>query len=192
MGEASNDHETVSIYPLDQDQIEDLMTNASECILNWATQDSWPMGVVHSFVWKDGRVWITAGAHRHRIAAIRRNPKVSVVVSSAAMPGRGPGQQVTIKGRGILHEDEETKSWFYPALAYKGLSGDAAEAFVKRLDSPLRVIIEVVPEKWITFDGMKMGLDTAGQLPADKKGPMLESDAVRMKRELERRGIASA
>jgi hypothetical protein len=191
MGEASTDHETVSVYPLDDEQREELCSKASECVLNWATQDSWPVGVMHSFVWKDGRFWITMGVHRHRVSAIRRNPKVSVVLSSASIPGRGPGQTLTCKGRGIIHEDKETKDWFYPALAYKGLTGDAAEAFVKRLDSPLRVIIEVVPEKWITFDGMKMGLDTAGQLPPEKKGPMLESDAVRMKRELERRGITA-
>ena len=189
MGEAAHDHETVSVYPLDEQQIETLMTTAGECVLNWSTRDGWPVGVMHSFVWKDGRVWITMGVHRHRVAAIRRNPKVSVVVSSASTKN-GPGQTVTIKGRGLVHEDAETKAWFYPALSYKGLTGDAAEDFVKRLDSPLRVIIEVVPEKWITFDGRKMALDTAGVLPPEQRGPMLESDAVRMRRELERRGLS--
>lgn len=188
---SAEDHETVSIYPLDDEQREWLLNNCSEAVLNWATQDCWPVGVMHSYVWKDGRVWLTMAAHRHRVAAIRRNPKVSVVISSASAPGRGPGQTITIKGRGIIHEDRETKDWFYPALAYKGSpSAEAAEAFVKRLDSPLRVIIEVVPEKWILFDGHKMGKDTAGTLTDEEKGPMLESDAVRMKRELERRGIA--
>ncbi len=190
MGEASHDHETVSVYPLSEAQREELLTKAGECVVNWATSDNWPIGVMHSFVWKDGRVWVTFGAHRHRTAAIRRNPRVSIVVTSASIPGQGAGRTLTIKGRGILHEDAETKAWFYPALSYKGLTGAAAEAFVERLNSPLRVILEVVPEKWITFDGQKMGMDTAGVLPDDQRGPMLESDAVRMKRELERRGIA--
>ncbi|MFN0096499.1 MAG: pyridoxamine 5'-phosphate oxidase family protein [Dehalococcoidia bacterium] len=190
MGQASNDHETVSVYPLSDEQREDLLTRASECVVNWATKDNHPIGVMHSFVWKDGRVWVTFGAHRHRTAAIRRNPRVSIVVSSASIPGQGPGRTLTIKGRGILHEDAETKAWFYPALAYKGLTGEAAEAFVKRLDSPIRTILEVVPEKWITFDGAKMGLDTAGKLPDDQRGPMLESDRVRMQKEFERRGLA--
>jgi hypothetical protein len=189
MGAANNDHETVSQYPLDQGQIDTLLATAGECILMWATRDSWPVGVVHSYVWRDGRFWITAGAHRHRISAMRRNPKVSVCVSSAATK-TGPGQTVTVKGKAILHEDRETKEWFYPALAYKGLTGAAAEDFVRRLDSPLRVIIEVVPEKWITFDGRKMGMDTAGVLPDDQRGPLLESDAVRMQAELKRRGLA--
>ncbi|MCC6383171.1 MAG: pyridoxamine 5'-phosphate oxidase family protein [Dehalococcoidia bacterium] len=188
MAAGAKDHETVSIYPLDERQREELLTTASECSLNWSTSDGWPVGVIHSFVWKDGRAWITAGAHRHRIAAIRRNPKVSVVVSSAASK-RGPGQSLTLKGRAVVHEDRETKDWFYPALAYKGLSGPAAEDFVQRLNSPLRVIIEVIPEKWITFDGAKMAMDTMGTLPDDQRGPMLESDAVRLQREIQRRGL---
>ena len=159
-----------------------------ECVFNWATRDGWPVGVIMSHVWKDGRVWLTAGAHRHRIDAVRRNPKVSVVVTSTGTE-LGPGKTVTIKGRCIVHEDRETKDWFYRALAYKGLSGEAAEAFIKRLDSPLRVVLEVVPEKWITFDGAKFAADTAGTLPDDQKGPRLSSDQERLDRELRARGL---
>lgn len=191
MSEASRDHETVSIYPLSKDQVEDLMTNASECVLNWATQDSWPIGVMHSFVWRDGRVWITCAVHRHRVSAIRRNPKVSVVVSSACTKN-GPGQTITIKGKGIVHEDKATKDWFYPALATKSNRTDPAAAaeFVKRLDSPLRVILEVIPDKWITFDSAKSGADLAGTLKPEERGQRQESDAVRYERELKRRGLA--
>ena len=78
------DHETVSIYPLDDQQLEDLLTKVGECTFNWGTKDGWPVGVIMSFLWKNGRFWITAGAHRHRISAVRRDPRVSVVVSGAA------------------------------------------------------------------------------------------------------------
>ena len=187
------DHETVSIYPLDEQQREQLLTNASECVLNWSTRDGWPVGVVHAFYWKDGRVWITAGEHRHRIAAIRRDPRVSVVVSgAAAAPGKAPGGAITIKGRCVIHSDAETKAWFYPALANKVTGGDptASAAFAHRLDSPLRVILEVVPEKWITFDGAKFGMDSAGLLPEDQKGTPLSSDAERLPRLIKERGLA--
>ena len=32
----------------------------------WATKDGWPVGVTHAFVWRDGKIWITFAAHRHR------------------------------------------------------------------------------------------------------------------------------
>jgi general stress protein 26 len=185
-------HENVSVYPFSDEQIDQLMTDARECVLMWATQDCWPVGVYHSFVWKDGRIWITFAAHRHRTAAIRRNPKVSVAVSGLAARSEGmPRGSITVKGRGIIHEDRETKDWFYPALARKTNPDDpaAAAAFEKRLDSPLRVILEVIPEKWITFDSAKSAADVAGTLPPEQRGQPRESDAVRYQRELERRGL---
>jgi hypothetical protein len=188
-----DNHEIVSIYPFDEQQIDDLMTDARECVLMWATQDCWPVGVYHSFVWKDGRIWITFAAHRHRTAAIRRNPKVSVAVSGIAARSEGmPRGSITVKGRSVIHEDAETKAWFYPALAYKSNPDDnaAAEEFVKRLDSPLRVILEVIPEKWITFDSMKSAKDIQGTLSDEERGARRESDAVRYERELQRRGMS--
>ena len=119
----TEDHETVSIYPFDKDQIDELMTNAGECTFNWGTQDGWPVGVIMSFLWKNGSVWVTAGAHRHRISAIRRDPRVSVVVSGAAaqhLPG-SPAGAITIKGRAVIHEGREVKDWFYPEFASKGM-----------------------------------------------------------------------
>ncbi len=186
---SAENHEIVSIYPLAADVLEQLLTTAGECVFNWSTRDNWPVGVIMSFVWHDGRVWVTAGAHRHRIAAIRRNPQVSVVITSTGT-SLGPAKTATLKGRAIIHEDRETKAWFYPALARRSGDSDAAKAFEARLDSPLRVIIEVVPVKWITFDGIKFGLDTAGQLPASQRGPMLSADSDRLPKELKQRGIS--
>ncbi len=188
------DHETVSIYPLDDQQLESLLTHAPECTFNWGTRDGWPVGVIMSFLWKDGRFWITAGAHRHRISAVRRDPRVSVVVSGASAPaGSGaPGGAATAKGRCVIHEDRETKDWFYPEFAAKlnPTNPEAAAAFVKTLDSPLRVVLEVIPEKWILFDGAKFGADAMGVLPDEQKGPMLSADAERMPREIARRGLS--
>ena len=189
---AAQDHEKVSQYPLDTEQLEQLLTNARECVLNWSTQDGWPVGVIHSFLWKDGRFWLTVAAHRHRISALRRDPRCSVVVSgSSAAPGTAPAGAVTAKGRCIIHEDRETKEWFYPEFASKGNPDPAAaKAFEQMLDSPLRLVLEIVPEKWITFDAAKMGKDAAGLLSDEERGPLLSSDAERMPREMEKRGVS--
>lgn len=196
---SSQDHEQVSIYPFSDAQREELLSKARECVFNWTTRDGWAVGVVHAFVWHQGSGWITCGVHRHRVSAIRRDPRCSVVVSGMAAPD-GPNGAITFKGRAIIHDDEETKAWFYPALArgpYGRAGGtltaeeeEAAEAFVERLDSPLRIIIEIVPEKWIMLDSDKMAKDTAGELTDEERGPQLEADAVRMPEELHRRGMA--
>ena len=195
---SSTEHEVVSIYPFTNDQREELLTKARECVFNWSTKDGWPVGVVHAFVWRNGSGWITCGAHRHRVSAIRRDPRCSVVVSGVSAPD-GPNGAITFKGRAIIHDDEDTKKWFYPALArgpYGGFEGtltteeeEAASAFETRLDSPLRVIIEIVPEKWIMLDSDKMAKDTMGELTDGERGPLLEADSVRMPAEMKRRGL---
>jgi len=196
---SSEEHETVSIYPFSDSEREELLSKARECVLNWTTRDGWAVGVVHAFVWHEGRAWVTCGAHRHRVSALRRDPRCSVVVSGVSAPD-GPNGAITIKGRAVIHDDEETKAWFYPALArgpygrQGGVLTPEAEAaaaeFEQRLDSPLRVIIEIIPEKWIMLDSDKMAKDTAGELTDEERGPLLESDAKRMAEEMRRRGVS--
>ncbi len=195
---STKDHEQVSIYPFAPEKREELLRKARECVFNWTTKDGWAVGVVHAFVWHEGRAWITCGSHRHRISALRRDPRCSVVVSGIAAPD-GPNGAITIKGRAIIHDDEATKRWFYPALARGpyGRNGGPmtpeaeaqAKAFEERLDSPLRVIVEIVPVKFIELDSDKMGKDSIGQLSDEERGPLLEADAKRMPQELKRLGI---
>ncbi len=190
MPDPIHDYEQVSVYALDDAQREELLRAHAECTFNWATRDGWPMGVIMSYLWRDGRFWLTAGAHRHRIEAVRRDPRVSIVVTSTGTK-LAAGKSITAKGRAIVHEDAETKAWFYPAFA-RHLYPDEkqARAFGENLDSPLRIVLEVVPEKWITYDGVKMFLDAAGKLPAAQKSPPKSSDVVRLARELAKRGLA--
>lgn len=182
-------YEMVSIYNLNPDDQEKLLQEQRECVFNWCTKDEWPMGVIMSFIWSRERIWMTAGAHRHRIAAIRRNPKCSVVVTSTGT-SMGPGKTVTIKGKCVIHEDEETKSWFYPEFSRKLYPEEgAAKPFEELLNSPLRIVLEVIPEKYITYDGEKMFLHTAGNLPESELGEPSESDTVRLQREIRRRNL---
>ena len=189
MSDTSHDHEVVSIYQMSDEQIDRLMTEARECVLMWSTRDGWPVGVVHAFVWKDQRVWLTFADHRHRSAAIRRDNRVSVAVSGVS--GSSVAGAATMKGRATFHDDQDTKAWFYPALSHKVRpdSQEAQEAFCKMLDSPLRVILEIEPVKWITYDAEKAARDMRGELPEEEKTPRLESDGVRMNRERQKRGL---
>ena len=184
------DFERVSVYNLNEKDKEALLSVATECVFNWCTKDSWPMGVIMSCLWRDGRMWLTAGAHRHRISAVRRNPQVSIVVTSTGTT-LGPGKSISIKGKCTIHEDRETKEWFYPAFADHTNVGppEGARAFEKMLDSPIRVVLEVVPEKFITYDGIKMFKHTAGVLDESELGPPSQSDTERLERELKNRGL---
>ena len=188
----AHDHEVVSIYGHSEEDRDKLMTLAPECVLMWATKDGWPVGVVHSFVWRDGKIWITFAVHRHRTAAISRDNRVSVTVSGRTSDDPDcPMGAVTVKGKGYFHDDDETKEWFYRALSKKVSPDDkeGEDAFYEILDSPLRVVLEVVPEKWISFDADKSARDRAGELREDEKTPRLSADTDRMNSERAKRGL---
>ena len=189
MNKAEN-HEVVSIYTLDDDVREAMLLEQKECVLNWCTQDEWPMGVIHSYIWRKGSIWITAAAHRHRVSALRRNPKSSVVITSKGT-SLDAGKSITIKGRAKIHDDKDLKAWFYPELASALRSTpEEVKAFEDMLDSPLRIVIEVVPEKWITYDGAKMRAHTLGTIDESQLAKPLEADTVRLAAEKDRRGLS--
>jgi hypothetical protein len=185
----------VSIYPFSDAEIDQLMTHAGECVLMWSTKDGWPVGVTHAFVWRDGKIWITFAAHRHRTAAIRRDNRVSVNVSSASYGARvAPGLPhgaITFKGRAAIYEDDATKRWFYPALSKKVNPTNAAgeDFFNKLLDSPLRIIIAVTPEKKIMYNSALAARHMAGTVTEEELGKRLESDEQRMNKERAKRGL---
>ncbi|MFT6434630.1 MAG: general stress protein 26 [Candidatus Azotimanducaceae bacterium] len=191
----THDHEIVSIYPFTDDEIDQIMDNSMECVLMWATKDGWPVGVTHAFVWHDGKIWITFAEHRHRTAAIRRDNRVSVNVSSNgyrpnASPDM-PGGAITFKGKGELFQDDETKKWFYTALSQKLNPNNAAgeEFFYNLLDSPLRIILAVTPTKKIMYNSKNAGAHMTGAVDEADLGERLPGDVERMNKLRAEKGL---
>ena len=191
----TTDHEMVSIYPFTDEEVDQMMTHSGECVLMWATKDGWPVGVTHAFVWRDGKVWLTFANHRHRAAAIRRDPRVSVNVSSAAYRPNAaenlPTGAITIKGTGEFFEDDDTKEWFYRALAKKVRpdSKEGEEAFYSLLNSPLRTILAITPVKKIMYNSGLAGRHMAGTIDESELGEPLSGDRERMNAERAKRGL---
>ncbi|MEQ8484913.1 MAG: hypothetical protein RIB46_11170 [Pseudomonadales bacterium] len=191
----THDHEIVSIYPFTDQEVDDLMNHSNECVLMWSTKDGWPVGVTHAFVWHDNKIWITFAVHRHRTAAIRRDNRVSVNVSSGGYPTGAseelPRGAITFKGIGEFFDDDKTKRWFYTALSQKLNPGNKAgeEFFYNLLDSPLRTVLAVTPTKKIMYNGKTAGAHMAGTIDEDDLGERLGADAERMNRERVKRGL---
>ena len=164
------DFEDLSAYGLDPEREAELLRTQTECTFIWSTRDGFPVGVVMSFIFHEGSFWLTSATHRARVRAVRRDPRVSIVVSStgSALP---PGSAVTYKGTCRVHEDDARKQWFYNELAMARYADDEEyrRVFLERIDSPGRVILEVVPEARIAHDGTKMhGAGRAGNPYAER------------------------
>jgi hypothetical protein len=156
-GDAAKDWEDVRSYTLEEREEAELLARQTECTFIWAGKDGHPMGVVMNYLAHEGRFWLTATEGRPRIAAVRRDPRVSISITSKGS-GIEVSKSLTYKGTCVVHEDDETKAWFYPLFAARLRPGDEAKAasFAAHLNSPGRVVLEIVPERRIGFDSAKM------------------------------------
>jgi nitroimidazol reductase NimA-like FMN-containing flavoprotein (pyridoxamine 5'-phosphate oxidase superfamily) len=150
-------YEDVTGYRLDDADEAALLAAQNECTFIWSNREGWPVGVIMSYVFADGRFWLTASGQRKRIAAVERDGRVAITVTSKGT-SLGANRTVTYKGRCRVHRDESMKAWFYPVLAAALRPGDpdGASRFAAFLDSPRRVVLEVEPVQRIGFDGAKM------------------------------------
>jgi hypothetical protein len=153
----AKDWEDVRGYSLDGADENELLDRQTECTFMWTAADGHPVGVIVNFIFRSGHFWLTASSMRKRIAAVRRDPRVCIAVSSKGS-GIGHRRSLSYTGQCLLHDDDDTKAWFYPDFAAAMRPGDPerASAFATFLDSPSRLILEVVPNTRIGYDGAKM------------------------------------
>jgi nitroimidazol reductase NimA-like FMN-containing flavoprotein (pyridoxamine 5'-phosphate oxidase superfamily) len=167
MTEHPENYEDVTVYDLEAEAEEELLLAHNECTFIWSNKEGWPVGVIMSYIWRDGKFWLTASGQRARISAVRRDPRVCIVVTSTGSPVPR-NRTVTWKGTCVVHDSPEIKEWFYPELAeaLQGHNPERRDAFAEFLDSPRRVVLEVTPTQRIGYDGWKMGKATSEWMKA--------------------------
>lgn len=139
----------------------ELYALATECTVAYHSRTGWPGGVRMSYLRRDGRFWLTAVAGRDHVESLRADPRLTLVVdnSGTGLPGR---RMVAVQATATLHTDRGVKDWFYPAFAARLQVADPA-AFVRLLDSPRRVVLEVVPAgRQVSHDSRRIGGDGRG------------------------------
>lgn len=138
--------------PLSPEDREALLREAAECTFVWSASEGWPLGVTMSFLWERERFWLVTGPDRPRVAAVERDPRVSIVV-------RGLARTATAKGLCRLRTDAEARSWVYSSFAARQatLFPELVDgpAFADRLTRMARMILEVQVSSWITYDGRR-------------------------------------
>ena len=169
--EYTDSYEDVSMFVLSAEREQTLLDKQTECVFMWTTRKAEPVGVYMNFVEKDGHFWLTCTRRRKRVAAIEARPRVAIAISSRGT-NIGISQAITYKGDCTIHDDPGTLQWMYRALAEKVRPGDPDKqaAFASHLDTPGRVVIEIVPDTRIGFDSEAMFEGS----PAGKPETMLE------------------
>jgi hypothetical protein len=142
-----------------------LLAAQKECTFIWSNKKGEPVGVVMTFLAAQDKLWLLVTEKRARVTAVRRDPRTSVVITSAGLPG-GTGKTVTYKGTTRVHAyDNPELQWVYHEYVSK-LNGEnnmeRIEFFKGMLAVPERVIFEFIIDKKITYDGDKMAIQVPG------------------------------
>jgi general stress protein 26 len=128
---------------LGKERQSELLDTQTECTFVFTNEAGWPGGVVMSYVQIEDAFWLTAVEGRGHVRAVAADPRVSLVISNAGtnLPGR---RMLSLRGTAIVHRDTATKAWFLEKFAAKH-QPEAPESFIRLLDSPNRVVIQVHP-----------------------------------------------
>ncbi|CAA0124584.1 Uncharacterised protein [BD1-7 clade bacterium] len=142
-----------------------LLTHQNECTISWITRDGSPASTVVSFIWEDDAIWMTALSASARVGAIRRDPRISVVVSGKGCKV-GDTRCVSMRGRCEILDSAEIRDWFFPRFSRKVLhkSRMGASMMAKAMNSPGNLVLKFTPEKTIPYDARR-AMQAANFLP---------------------------
>lgn len=125
---------------LDEADARELLASERQCVLSYLDDDGWPRGVVLSYLFREGRFWVTAIAARSHAKGMRRDRRVTVTVERHD----GCRQMLAQRGRALFHDDPATKREFYRRFALLH-APDTASRYRAFLDTPGRVVVEIEP-----------------------------------------------
>lgn len=156
----------IRAFALDEAREQELFAKQNECVFMWTTKAGEPVGVVMCYLLDDGRFWLCLTEDRARVAAIRRDGRSCLCISSAGTDMKN-GKAISYKGmtRVHAHDSPEVSGWFFEAFARRMHKGDNAEriaAIAADLDIPERVVFEFTPGEAISYDGDKLAATVPG------------------------------
>jgi hypothetical protein len=136
-------------FRLSDDERAQLLSTQTECTVGWLNRGGWPVSAFLTYLFERDAFWVTSFRDRPRVDCLLTDPRSSVAVSSTGKP-LGHGRMISARTTAIVHDDVPTAEWFYPQFA--AMAGlDAAV-----LDRQDRVIIELRPRAWNSFDSSRL------------------------------------
>jgi hypothetical protein len=149
------DYEDVSAFTLSVPRRDLLFEEQRECTFVWGSSAGQPVGVTMSYLWRDGKFWLATTSARKRTTAVLRDPRVSIVISSAGTD-LGPGKTVTYLGMCQVLDSVDVVNWYFNELADEVLGGNqgAKPSFIASMATPRRVVLKVSPTRVVnSYDG---------------------------------------
>lgn len=102
-----------------------------------------------TYLFERDTFWVTSFRGHPRVDCLIADPRSTVAVSSGGKP-LGHGRMIIARTLAVVHDDVSTAEWFYSQFCKMAGLDPAALA---RQD---RVITELCPQAWNSFDSRRM------------------------------------
>ena len=147
-------------YPLEPDEFELLFRQNAYCEMAHVNKRGYPVVTPMFYVIKDDHIMMSSiKEYRHKVGCLEKNPKMTVSIHNDGTNVRHQ-KAILVMGQAVIHDDDALMRDIHWQIIDKYFfeltTDEEREAVFEAVHTPLRCIIEVVPEKILTWDLGKM------------------------------------
>ncbi len=147
-------------YPLESDEFELLFRENAYCEMAHVNKRGYPVVTPMFYVIKDDHIMMSSiKEYRHKVGCLKKNPKMSVSIHNDGTNVRHQ-KAILVMGQAVIHDDDALMRDIHWQIIDKYFfeltTDEERDAVFEAVHTPLRCIIEVVPEKILTWDLGKM------------------------------------
>ena len=146
-------------YPLELDEFDLLYRENAYCEMGHVNKRGYPVVTPMFYVIKDDIMMSSIKEYRHKVGCLTENPKITVSIHNDGTNVRHQ-KAILVMGQAVIHDDDALMRDIHWQIIDKYFfeltTDEEREAAFTAVHTPLRCIIEVVPEKILTWDLGKM------------------------------------
>ncbi len=148
-----------SEYPMEPDDFKELYHNARYCDMAHINSKGYPIVTPMFFVVLDERIHLSSiKGYRYKVHALEKRPNMSCAIHNDGMQLRHQ-KSILVVGKAEVSDDRDLRTrvhWGIVDKYWPELAGEQRDAAFAAVDTPLRAIIRLVPERIISWDFGKM------------------------------------
>jgi len=147
-------------YPMESDEFELLFRENAYCEMGHVNKRGYPVVTPMFYVIKDDNIMMSSiKEYRHKVGCLTENPKITVSIHNDGTNVRHQ-KAILVMGQAVIHDDDALMRDIHWQIIDKYFfeltTDEEREVAFEAVHTPLRCIIEVVPEKILTWDLGKM------------------------------------
>ena len=147
-------------YPMEEDEFSLLYQENAYCSMAHVNKRGYPVVSPMFYVIKNDNIMMsTIKNYRLKVGCLKENPKITVAIHNDGTNVRHQ-KAILVLGQAVIHDDDELMREIHWQIIDKYFfeltTDEEREAAFEAVHTPLRCIIEVVPEKIMSWDLGKM------------------------------------